>query len=387
MKRIILFVLSVLLLTMSNLVLAAVFTPIAGEHVFAPLDANMPLIEMTMHVENRDNGNAGHQDQSLKMRGTGWDVACLGNTGLYGGVDKRTLYYYEIVGYAYQNNVNPFTIDTFGERRAVDIRKDFSLTDPSQQPGLVDQFAIWNTQYSADAAGTPSCNYLRITKAVLKVRFFDALNNPADHVIMDKNYGADVQGAETGVLVGANFFAGETSNHLKTNVIQQANNPARLLFGVWLPRFFKFVEFSHKFGVNFTGLKCPDQIRVVFFRVPQNYVDSNTQLENIPAGDKIALTALTLIIDPVKSFHDILYSYSGPPNTLVFDAIGDQTNTPGDTLTGTKREWGHLYRIEYKFGATWRYGITRKTNDSGDTKCDDTELYFSPNQGRFRGTL
>lgn len=362
---------------------AAVFTVPGGAHHNAPLDPVFPFFELTMRTQARDAdvNNQGRETQSLMTKGTGWDVIEYGNLGNYNGVPARDFISYTIQGTVHAADT-PWAINAANEVGAINITKAFGAGQQPVEGALNANDAVFQTAYAANktAQETNASTYIRFTNITMTVRSF-AFGAPVNRVIYTYNFPpAAVSAAQIGMIIGDNNVA-DNGNQFLGNTVCNSGTP-RLVIGVWLPKFFEFIGISWKFGIQFLGLTCPQSIRVAFYRVAKSDYDAGTQIENIAAANRERLNSQTIVIARNNLLWNILFSYPYP-GTPVFDTIGDQST---GNQAGDRRDWEHVYRLEYTFdGTNWLQGATRQVTAAGGTNCDNLEIYYSPNQGRFHG--
>lgn len=383
-KLLLIFLVSCILILSIGFANAAMFTTdVAGNHVFAPLDPNFPFFELCMNTQARDAdvNNQGKEDVSLMTKGTGWEVYEYGNLGNYNGDPARNFISYTIEGKVHSAD-NPWAINAANEVGAINITKAFGGGANPVEGALNAVEAVWNTAYSANktAQTTDAHTYIRFTHLIMTLRSY-AFVPAVDRILYDYSFPAGaLPVAQCGMIIGDNNLAANGTNIIG-NAICSAGTP-RLAIGVWLPRFFNFIGISWKFGIKFLGLSCPQSIRVVFYRVSKTQYDNGTQIEAMPGGEKERLNSQTITIARNNLLWNILFSYPYP-GTPVFDTIGD-TVTGGPAMN--RRNWEHVYRLEYTSdGVNWVQGETRKVEAAADTNCNNLEIYFSPNQGRFHG--
>lgn len=365
----------------SSFAAAAVITNIPEDHVWAPMDTDVPLMEMSLRTEAGNNGNGG-QDAINQSANLSWQWE-LQHNGNHTDTETIKKFYYEIDGYAYEGDTGSIGLNG-NERRAIHIQKDFGADTPTELSDL-DSKPIFTTGYAAsvfkDGGASPSWTYLRVSRFIMKVRFYKNEADYEDHTIIDKTYGSDSITSGINMIRAASFLADDDST-LRTRVPATAESPKKLAFGVWLPSSFKFNGVFKKMGVKIGGLNCPDKIRVRFWRI----ANPGSQIEDLADSEKYELTNLEHEIEPEKFFFNIINTYNSPDGTFIADAVGDMNN--GGMINPEQKNWGHAYRLEYKFGTEWKYGETHTVDALADYVIDDAiDLFFSKNQGVYKGTI
>jgi hypothetical protein len=353
-----------ILVDASNTHLAAVAYRIGDtDLVYADMDSTYPYFEMCMLAPNNSNS---------------WDVY-LNYWGLirpnYRNVNQQD-YSYIIEGYTHSATNNTGALDSINERTAFNITKDYGDAGAGNNTVLN---SLYDCSYYTNANGD-RYTYIRISRVQMNHRLHNPNNDTyQSQTILDETYdNADFTNG-TNMLIGETYNS-SSSLYEKTPYAVWMGKPV-IVFGIHQPKSFRFNGVNNKYGINFLGLTCPDQIRVTFFRTN----DTARQIQDITENtDYVQLTSLTQTITPTTYANGVISVYASPADTFIYDTITPLSGTP---VAAGQEKWGHVYRLEYNFNGQWVYGTTKPFDPLIALTDTGSELYFSNQQARFLGNV